>query len=186
MSREHERRCRSGPTPAPQHQTAMRNIWHGCGSGLWSVGDVQGATRPPALAGRWPSGTHAITRTRKLSRSGTRMCHPGDGLTAKRGGDVHSILLQAQSTSPYRPGHTCRPTQCGGSSDHRRLRSDSPMAAATKRCCVAVGSRRPLLSFAVISLDAAILNNLIAMSNLRATLNLLSQSHPTSGFQTEI
>jgi hypothetical protein len=52
---------------------------------------------------------------------------------------------QAQSPcqlcASYRPGHTRRSTQYGGS-DHRRPRSDSPMAAATTTCCVAVGQRR--------------------------------------------
>ena len=53
LSHRHERRCRSGPPSAP-HQTALESeaekIWHCCGSGLWSAWDVQGATRPPALA----------------------------------------------------------------------------------------------------------------------------------------
>ena len=53
---------------------------------------------------------YAITRTRKLPRSGTRMCHPGGGLTA----DLGTILLRAppqrnphinsvRATAPYVP-----------------------------------------------------------------------------------
>ena len=66
----------------------------------------------------------------------TRMCHPRDGLTPSD--DVYSPpTIPAQSPyqlcASYCPGHTRRSTQHGGS-DHRRLRSDSPMAAATKRC----------------------------------------------------
>ena len=84
-SREHERRCRSGPPSAP-HQTALEKIW------FWAVVGAGRAGRyPTARAGRWPPGMYAITCTRKLSRSGTRMCHPGGGLTA----DLGTILLRA-------------------------------------------------------------------------------------------
>jgi hypothetical protein len=79
LSHRHERRCRSGPPSAP-HQTALEKIW------FWAVVGAGRAGRyPTARAGRWPPGMHTITCTRKLSRSGTRMCHPGGGLTADLG-----------------------------------------------------------------------------------------------------
>ena len=116
-SREHERRCRSGPPSAP-HQTALEKIW------FWAVVGAGRAGRyPAARAGRWPPGMHTITRTRKLSRSGTRMCHPGGGLTA----DLGTILLRAHPPAQpphhlcasHRPVCALRSTQHGGS-DHRR------------------------------------------------------------------
>ena len=78
---------------------------------FWAVvGGGRAGSYPTARADRWPPGTHAITRTRKLSRSGTRMCHPGGGLTA----DLGTILLRAppqrnphinsvRATVPYVP-----------------------------------------------------------------------------------
>ena len=66
--------------PSAPHQTALEKIW------FWAVVGAGRAGRyPTARAGRWPPGMHTITCTRKLSRSGTRMCHPGGGLTADLG-----------------------------------------------------------------------------------------------------
>ena len=117
MSHRYERRCRSGPPSAP-HQTALEKIW------FWAVvGAGRAGRHPTARAGRWPPGMHTITRNRKLSRSGTRMCHPGGGLTA----DLGTILLRApppaqpphQLCASHRPVCALRSTQHGGS-DHRR------------------------------------------------------------------
>ena len=116
-SHRYERRCRSGPPSAP-HQTALEKIW------FWAVVGAGRAGRyPAARAGRWPPGMHTITRTRKLSRSGTRMCHPGGGLTADLGTPFSSEPPPAQPPhqlcASHRPVCALRSTQYGGS-DHRR------------------------------------------------------------------
>jgi len=111
LSHEHERRCRSGPASAP-HQTALEKIW------FWAVVGAGRAGRYlAARAGRWPPGMHTITRTRKLSHSGTR-----GGLTAEGLGRPFSSEPPQpphQLCASYRPGHARRSTQHGGS-NHRR------------------------------------------------------------------